>query len=398
MTIELRVNKFSQQIQAMHRRLAALYSEATNPLVVQPEVLLPIAFKELGSTAEILKIAADHLLELNDELADTRAAMAAFRQRYHTLFECSADAYLIIDCAGTILEANRAAISLLKTSQENLCGLSLLQYLSEVERHRFRSQINQLLQYDKAPEWVGRFYPPKGQPFDAALTINIVHNADASPSLCICIRNITESQQALKVLNTDNYNPSQDRQKHFYSKGEIISLNPQTIWLVCQGIVKLSTICENGNEALMGLAGEQMVFGSSLTSLPIYQATALSPNVQLVSISLQEIAASPSLAQVLLPKINRRLQQTESFLMISRQLQIHERLRHLLLLLKQEFGQPVEQGTRLSIRLTHNDIASACCTTRVTMTRLLSQLQQQGKISFDAKKHIILVDDLLELG
>jgi CRP-like cAMP-binding protein len=41
-------------------------------------------------------------------------------------------------------------------------------------------------------------------------------------------------------------------------------------------------------------------------------------------------------------------------------------------------------------RFTHEDIASACCTTRVTITRLMGILEQIGLISFDSKNHIIL--------
>ncbi len=84
--------------------------------------------------------------------------------------------------------------------------------------------------------------------------------------------------------------------------------------------------------------------------------------------------------------------QTESFLFIAGRRRVKERLQHLLLLLKQEIGQPVANGTRLSIRLTHEEIASACCTTRVTITRLMSTLHKQGFISFDSKNHIIIND------
>jgi CRP-like cAMP-binding protein len=156
-------------------------------------------------------------------------------------------------------------------------------------------------------------------------------------------------------------------------------------------LVKLSTYCETGEEVLIGLATAGMVFGSSLTSLNIYQATALS-DVDLVSIYAAEIAASPNLSHILLPKINQRLRQTESFLAICGRRRVQERLHHLLQLLKQEVGETVPGGTRLNVRFTHEDIASACCTTRVTITRLLGKLQEEGKISFDLNKHMILRD------
>lgn len=105
------------------------------------------------------------------------------------------------------------------------------------------------------------------------------------------------------------------------------------------------------------------------------------------------MATSLRLSQILLPQINQRLQQTETFLAISGRRHVRERLEQLLLFLKQEIGEPVSQGTRLKVRLTHQDLANACCTTRVTITRLLSQLQKQGKISLDSKFQIILLNE-----
>ncbi|MBD0389054.1 MAG: Crp/Fnr family transcriptional regulator, partial [Nostoc sp. C3-bin3] len=71
---------------------------------------------------------------------------------------------------------------------------------------------------------------------------------------------------------------------------------------------------------------------------------------------------------------------------------VQERLQNLLQILKGEIGETVPQGTRLSVRFTHEEIASACCTTRVTITRLMGILEQLCLISFDSKNHIILKD------
>ena len=110
----------------------------------------------------------------------------------------------------------------------------------------------------------------------------------------------------------------------------------------------------------------------------------------LASIQLTEIAQSPRLAQALLPLLVQRLRQTESFLSIYGQIRVEERLNHLLTLLKQEIGEPVGEGIRFCLRLTHQDFASVCCTTRVTITRILGKLQQEGKITFDSCNHLIL--------
>ena len=132
-----------------------------------------------------------------------------------------------------------------------------------------------------------------------------------------------------------------------------------------------------------------MPFGSDLTILPTYQAIALS-KVELVCFSLEDILTSPTLTQSIFTRVNKRLHQTEALLAISGQRHVKDRLHHLLLLLKQEIGQPVAAGTRLNVRFTHQDIADACSTTRVTITRLLGKLQEEEKIILDSKNHIIL--------
>nr|WP_258560571.1 Crp/Fnr family transcriptional regulator [Cylindrospermopsis raciborskii] len=93
---------------------------------------------------------------------------------------------------------------------------------------------------------------------------------------------------------------------------------------------------------------------------------------------------------MLSPKIKQRLQQAESFLFIISHYNVEDRLSSLLEMLKLEFGEPVVEGTRLLFHLTHEDIATACNSTRVTITRLLNRLQKQGKIKYDANKHIII--------
>jgi CRP-like cAMP-binding protein len=61
--------------------------------------------------------------------------------------------------------------------------------------------------------------------------------------------------------------------------------------------------------------------------------------------------------------------------------------------MKREIGQPGAEGTRLDVRLTHQNLANAIGTTRVTITRLLSKLKNEGAITLDRDRHIILKKD-----
>lgn len=84
------------------------------------------------------------------------------------------------------------------------------------------------------------------------------------------------------------------------------------------------------------------------------------------------------------------MRQTETLLAIAGLKRVEDRLRQLLELLRQDRGQATDEGIRLPVRLTHQTLASAIGTTRVTVTRLLGGFQRQGEISIDRTRHIIL--------
>ncbi|MBR8835732.1 MAG: PAS domain S-box protein [Stigonema ocellatum SAG 48.90 = DSM 106950] len=384
----MNIDKFAQHANALHRRLADLYQTANVlPLIAE---LLPETFKELGSASEIVHLATEKLYQQNQELLETRNLVEAERQRYLDLFEFAPDGYLLTDVHGIIQEANQAAARLLNVAQPFLAGQPMINFIVLDDRHDFRYELMQLSQSDRVRELTLRLQQRNGECSHVAFTVNGVRNLEGKASaFCWLLRDITQDQEALLVPVKKDRDLIKDRPVHKYSRGEIISNNWQAIWYVCRGFVKITTLCETGEEVLVGLVGEGMVFSSNLTFLKTYQATTLL-DVELVSIELAEIAASPILSQALLPKLNQRLQQTESFLVLSGRRRVQDRLQDLLRLLKREIGQTVAEGTRLSVRLTHEDLASACCTTRVTITRLMGKFQQQGKISFDSKKHIIL--------
>ncbi|HEY9710344.1 MAG TPA: helix-turn-helix domain-containing protein, partial [Oculatellaceae cyanobacterium] len=269
----------------------------------------------------------------------------------------------------------------------------LVNFIPPQERRAFRAKLAQLNASDIVQEWIVHLQRRQGELLDASMSVAVVRNSQGNLiSLRWIVRDVTQQKRDLRVLQSNDYNPCKDRPKHLYCKGEIIPLESQAVWLVHRGLVKLSTMGERGEEILVGLVGPSLPFSSGMTSLNTYQATALSEKVELVSISVSEIAASSRLSQAILPKINQRLRQTEFLLAISGRRQIKERLDYLLLFLKKEIGQKVAQGTRLKVRLTHQDLADACGTTRVTITRLLGKLQKAGKIAFDSKHHIIFRD------
>ncbi|MDJ0716019.1 MAG: Crp/Fnr family transcriptional regulator [Prochloraceae cyanobacterium] len=202
------------------------------------------------------------------------------------------------------------------------------------------------------------------------------------------------SYQATKNIPfTGNKQEQEEEQRlHFYEKGEEIPTIAQGIWQVYRGIVQLGMLHQSGTEVLLGWAYPSTFFGRWLTYTETYQAKALC-DVYLKWYSLEEIEASQNLARTIVTQVARRMRQTEALLAIAGMRRVEDRLQELLKLLKQEIGEPVAGGTKLKIRLTHQNIANAIGTTRVTITRLLGEFQRNGYITLDRDRLIIILND-----
>lgn len=174
-----------------------------------------------------------------------------------------------------------------------------------------------------------------------------------------------------------------------FRSGQTIPLRSGELWVVCRGVVVLNTLHPTGDEALLGVATPSMPFGLPLTWITPYNTIALT-DVDLLPLTLAEVERSPALCQGLFRHLSRRLQQAEAFLALSGCRRVEERLKQLLILLQHEVGQPTQRGTRIQVRLTHQQLANAIGTTRVTVTRLIGQLKQEGWLAIDSKRHIIL--------
>lgn len=387
----MNVDIFTRQVQTVNDRLRELFQDAGIAMNSPQSTILAKALKELGVISEELQVAVDELLVQAEEAVAARMEIETERQRYENLFDFTPDAQLVTDLLGTIREANRAACNLFNVPQKFLLGKPLIVFITEEYRWAIRSELNRQQSKNRVQEIEVHIQPRNAEEFAATLRLAPVFDQKGNLiELRWLMRDLSQQKRSLNKVADKHFDLNSERRSFTYNRGEVIPLSSDVIWLVREGMVKLSTMTENGEEVLVGFAGREMVFSSSLTSLQTYQATALSPAVELVSISLSDVADYPNFAQALFPKISQRLKQTEAMLAISGQKLVKDRLHNLLRLLQQQVGEPVAEGTRLAVRLTHEELATACCTTRVTVTRLLSKLQQEGEICFDSKAHIIV--------
>ena len=171
--------------------------------------------------------------------------------------------------------------------------------------------------------------------------------------------------------------------------GSRVPLLKKSVWLVVRGMVKLSCMNEHGEDLLLALAGPNEPFGEPFTNLDLYEATSLCDS-DLLCLSMDEVEATPHLAMTLVRAISSRMRQSESLIALLGLRRIEDRVRGFLELLAEEYGQPCEQGLRLNLRLTHQDIASALSTTRVTVTRVLGMLRDEGWLHLDDQRQLVV--------
>ena len=171
--------------------------------------------------------------------------------------------------------------------------------------------------------------------------------------------------------------------------GSVVPLLKNSIWLVVRGMVKLGALSIHCDELLLGLAGPNEPFGEPLSIVEAYEAVALT-DCDLLCMSTAEVEQSPQLAIPMMDAIAARYRQAESMLALLGLRRVEERVRGFLELLAQDYGQPCDDGLRLNLRLTHQEMASALSTTRVTVTRVIGLLRDEGWLKIDAQRHLVI--------
>jgi CRP/FNR family transcriptional regulator len=178
----------------------------------------------------------------------------------------------------------------------------------------------------------------------------------------------------------------------------------ERMYFLMKGAVKLSRVYETGEEITVALLRENSVFGvlSLLTqqrSDRFYHAVAFT-QVELLSVPTEMVEKAmqedPELPMTLLQGLSSRILQTEMMIETLAHRDMGSRLVSFILILCRDFGVPNGTGVTVDLKLSHQAIAEAIGSTRVTVTRLLGELRDQNLISIHKKK--ITVHNPVELG
>ena len=174
-----------------------------------------------------------------------------------------------------------------------------------------------------------------------------------------------------------------------FQRGDEISVSALGIWQVYRGIVQLSRIQLDGSEIILGWVTANGTFGNIEENSTPYRAIALG-DVYVKRYVMNDMVRHPQLARQFISQFSDRLLKSQQLLAIIGVGKVEERLQHLLSMLEREIGQPVKDGVRLPVRFTHQHLAEAIHSTRVSITRILGDLQQRDLLYFDDDRHIVI--------
>jgi CRP-like cAMP-binding protein len=169
-----------------------------------------------------------------------------------------------------------------------------------------------------------------------------------------------------------------------FSRKDAIPLWQDVLWKIDRGIVRTIAWNEDGSTITSGYWGKGDVVGEPLCCIGGSRIECLTS----VEVS---IIPAPQWQQVL-NAILTHAQKTEELLNIIHCKQVQERLLKFLIWLSKTFGHSVEQGHLLELPMTHQEIAEAIGTSRVTVTRILQRFEQEGILTRPRRQSILLYD------
>lgn len=170
------------------------------------------------------------------------------------------------------------------------------------------------------------------------------------------------------------------------SRRDLIAPQEDVLWLIQRGAVRTLTWNESGTCITLGYWGPGDVVGHPLSRLKPYEIECLT-NV--------EITILPSdMWYQALDVLLLHIQQSEELLSIVHRKPVSLRLWQFLVWLSQKFGRDVDQGRLIDLRVTQQEMAEVINTTRVSVTRILQQFEEEGMLLRQDRRLILCCNSL----
>lgn len=175
-----------------------------------------------------------------------------------------------------------------------------------------------------------------------------------------------------------------ERRSLYFDRRSRLPYRRDSLWQIKSGGVRAFTCLEDGNYVTLGLWGVGDIVSPALSKSETYQIECLTA----VEASLLPLNQHQQINEALISQF----QQLQEFIEILHCRPVDFALWRLLSWLAKKFGHQVEGGIAIDLRLTHQEIAEILGITRVTVTRLLKELQEQGAIARLPHKSLVVCD------
>lgn len=152
------------------------------------------------------------------------------------------------------------------------------------------------------------------------------------------------------------------------------------LWKIHSGLVRTLTWDADGYIMPLGFWGPGSIVGTPLVRVRPFEIQCMTKVAAEQMSALQPLPQSVILAQT---------HQSMELLRILHHRQTDVRLLQFLCWLVREFGEEASEGRCLPLKVTHQEIADAISSTRVTVTRFLKQFDLEGRLHWSGKKRII---------
>ncbi|GAB4216551.1 MAG: Crp/Fnr family transcriptional regulator [Synechococcales cyanobacterium] len=183
-----------------------------------------------------------------------------------------------------------------------------------------------------------------------------------------------------------------------FRRGDRLPVDSRGVWFIEEGAVRTLGIDQEGMATTLGIWGPGDIVGGCLLDWEQTDGAGYPPSGS----QFKEVECLTEVQAVLLvvkqwpdatTALIQHIQRAQTFNKIQRQRKVLTAVIELLQWLVFRFGQRVDEGWQINLRLTHQLIAEMVGTTRVTVTRILNDLEQDGIIERNPGHRLILVDN-----
>lgn len=161
-------------------------------------------------------------------------------------------------------------------------------------------------------------------------------------------------------------------------RGEPVFLENGSVLTVREGVLATMMVHGDGASVLLGLTGPRQIIVAHPDDDCLIQIVAHTPAVIFIQ-PWEQAIRQPDFPE----KLRARLQRMEAWAAMQARPYLDQRVLGILSLLAEEFGKPHPEGTRIELRLTHAQLASAVGATRTSITRVLGELRNRGKLQLE---------------